>query len=155
MKKLFVCIALFGSLWSCQQSDKVEGRYGDESWQATNAMSGEQLLAELEGKDSVQATVSGTISAVCQAKGCWMKMDMAGNDMLVKFKDYGYFVPMNSSDYSATVKGWAYVDTLSIADQQELIRDSNKSDEEKETAIAEVTSPKVKLSFLADGVIIE
>jgi len=80
-----------------------------------------------------------------------MSMDANGKDMLVQFKDYGFFVPKNSAEHNATMRGWAYLDTLTVAEQVELAKDSEKSEEE----IAAITEPKVKLSFMADGVIIE
>ena len=129
----------------------VSGRYGDSSWNTENALDPTSFLLLLEGRDSIQATVSGDISAACQAKGCWMKMDMNGTDMVVRFKDYGFFVPKNSAGYKATIKGWAYNDTLSVAELQEYAKDAGKSEEE----IAAITEPEAKLTFMADGVIIE
>ncbi|MBK6732010.1 MAG: DUF4920 domain-containing protein [Bacteroidetes bacterium] len=38
--------------------------------------------------------VKGTVTSVCQNKGCWMKLDLGnGESMRVTFKDYGFFVP--------------------------------------------------------------
>ena len=143
-------------LMSCGSNNEteetaVEGRYGDTTWVADNAISAATMVDSLAGKDSIYTTVKGEIKAACQAKGCWMSMDAAGQEMIVKFKDYGFFVPMNSAGYQATMQGWAYIDTLSVAEQQEYAKDAEKSEEE----IAAISEPLVKLSFTADGVIIE
>ncbi len=129
----------------------VAGDYGDTSWTETESITAADLVGQLQGKDSVFATVNGEIKAACQAKGCWMSMDAGGQDMIVKFKDYGFFVPMNSAGYNATMQGWAYVDTLSVAEQQEYARDAEQTEEE----IAAITDPLVKLSFTANGVVIK
>ncbi len=155
MKNIIIISVLSTVIFSCGNSateeTAVEGRYGDTTWVANNSITTANLVDSLAGKDSVFAVVKGEIKAACQAKGCWMSMDAAGQDMIVKFKDYGFFVPMNSAGYAVTMQGWAYVDTLSVATQQEYAKDAEKSEEE----IAAITEPKVKLSFTADGVIIE
>lgn len=156
MRKIILATIALAFLMSCGQNNAteeavVEGRYGDTTWVAENAISAATLVDSLTGKDSIFATVSGDIKAACQTKGCWMSMDAAGQDMIVKFKDYGFFVPMNSAGYKATMQGWAYIDTLSVAQQQEYAKDAEKSEEE----IAAITEPQVKLSFTANGVIIE
>jgi hypothetical protein len=153
MGKFFSIAIAIVVLASCSTEPKQAnmGNFGDTSWSTDNALNAEQFMTALSGKDSLETTVSGEITAACQTKGCWMTMDMNGTEMIVKFKDYGFFVPMNSAGHKATMKGWAYVDTLSVAEQQEYARDAEKSEEE----IAAITEPQVKLSFMADGVIIE
>ncbi len=134
-----------------ETTQAVEGRYGDTTWTADQVLSPTNFVDALQGKDSLLAQVSGTISSACQAKGCWMKMDVEGTDMLVRFKDYGFFVPMNSAGYKATLQGMAFIDTLSVADQIELAKDAELGEE----AIAQIVEPKMKLTFMANGVIIE
>ena len=53
--------------------------------------------AQLQRGDTIQAKVKGTIKDVCSVKGCWMTLDV-GNDeeVMVKFKDYAFFVPTNA-----------------------------------------------------------
>lgn len=163
MKNVYL-IAILALLAACggnaedseeTSTQTVEGRYGDSTWSVENPITTVSLLDSLKQNDSVFATVSGKISEACQAKGCWMSMDAAGQEIFVKFKDYGFFVPKNSAGYSATMRGWAYADTVSVADQIEKVKDSDKSDKEKDEAIAAITEPKVSLTFMADGVIIE
>lgn len=148
---LFFVGLLLASCGTPKQGQSIAGRYGDTTWSATEAISSDELALALVGEDSLNTQVTGTINAVCQAKGCWLKMGVGSNDMLVRFKDYGFFVPMNSAEHKATLTGWAYTDTLSVADQVEIAKDSEASEEE----IAAITEPKVRLTFMADGVIIE
>ncbi len=73
------------------------GSFGDEI-SAEGAIDGNEVVAQLASLDSVQTKVRGTISSCCQAKGCWMTMPIEGEkEMMVKFKDYSFFVPKNSS----------------------------------------------------------
>jgi len=153
MKKLIILTLAAGLFSSCGTNDAntVAGNYGNTAWDTTEAITGEQLMEQLAGQDSVYTSVSGNIAAACQAKGCWMNMDVAGNEMFVKFKDYGFLVPKNSAEHNAIIKGWAYQDTISVKDRIEYARDAEATEEE----IAAITEPEVKLTFMAEGVVMK
>lgn len=109
------------------------------------------LNAALGSRDSAQVKLTGTASAVCQAKGCWMTLPTAdGKEMRVRFKDYAFFVPKDLSGHQVVVSGWAHRETVSVADQQHYLRDAGKPEKE----IAAITEPKHELNFMADGVLI-
>ncbi len=59
-----------------------------------------------KGGSKVPAKISGNISTVCKAKGCWftLKHDKSP-EVRVKMKDYGFFVPKNADGGKATVEG--------------------------------------------------
>ena len=80
-----------------------------------------------------------------------MSMTAGEQDMTVKFKDYGFFVPKNSANHDATMRGWAYAETVSVAEQVEHAKDAEASEEE----IAQISEPKLNLTFMADGVVIK
>ncbi|MFT7100834.1 MAG: hypothetical protein ACJA19_001342 [Bacteroidia bacterium] len=153
MKKLIILTLAAGLFASCgtNEANTVAGNYGNTAWDTTEAITGEQLMEQLSGQDSVYTTVSGNIAAACQAKGCWMNMNIAGNEMFVKFKDYGFLVPKNSAEHNAIIKGWAYQDTISVKDRIEYARDAEATEEE----IAAITEPEVKLTFMAEGVVMK
>ena len=150
MKNTILTIFSIITILGCQQTNSINGTYGDANWDQNSALSGEELMKALEGKDSLFTTVKGNITAACQAKGCWMSMDMDGNEMLVKFKDYGFFVPKNSANHEAIISGWAYSDTITVSEQIEIAKDENATEEE----IAQIVSPEVRLQFIANGVVI-
>jgi len=61
----------------------------------------------------------GTVTSVCQSKGCWMQLSDANGVAHVKFAGYGFFVPKNSSGHRAVVQGKvlkAQVDECSAKD---------------------------------------
>jgi len=96
-----------------------------------------------------EVKVAGTLNSVCQKKGCWARVDLEnGNEMLVRFKDYGFFLPMDADGKTAVLYGKAYTDTISVAQLQHYAEDAGKSKEEIES----ITEPEVKLAFLASGV---
>jgi hypothetical protein len=153
MKKLIILTLAAGLFASCgtNEANTVAGNYGNTAWDTTEAITGEQLMEQLAGQDSVYTTVSGNVAAACQAKGCWMNMNIADNEMFVKFKDYGFLVPKNSAEHNAIIKGWAYQDTISVKDRIEYARDAEATEEE----IAAITEPEVKLTFMAEGVVMK
>ncbi len=158
MRKIIIILTALAFFMSCSNTSQsnpedasINGNYGNTEWDVMEAITGEQLIEQLASKDSVYTTVAGHIKAACQAKGCWMNMEVAGNEMFVKFKDYGFFVPKNSGDHDAIIKGWAYVDTISVKDRIEYAQDAEATAEE----IAAITEPEVKLTFMAEGVVIK
>lgn len=65
--------------------------------------------AKYDGKEIV---TNGTVRASCQKRGCWMEVrpdaDRAGSSVTVRFKDYGFFMPLDSQGarvrFQATVE---------------------------------------------------
>lgn len=48
-------------------------------------------------------------------KGCWLELNVGlQKTMRVTFKDYSFFVPINSVGKNAILEGYAYIDTTSI-----------------------------------------
>ena len=106
----------------------------------------------LKKGDTINVQFQSNIKAVCKKKGCWMKMELAGDDeSFVKFKDYGFFVPLNADNSDAIVNGKAFVDVESVESLRHYAKDGGKSAAE----IAKITKPEVTYSFLADGVYIK
>lgn len=122
-----------------------------ESFDTAKAKKAASLPAMMDGKDSLMVKLRGSVSEVCQKKGCWMKMDMGDDSkgLRVRFKDYSFFVPMNAGGSEAVVQGWAYRDTLSVEQLRHYAREAeNKSKEEVE----KITEPETQLAFKADKV---
>ncbi|WP_041632996.1 DUF4920 domain-containing protein [Maribacter sp. HTCC2170] len=108
---------------------------------------GEMVVA-----DTVQVKFSGVVKDVCQAKGCWMKVELeGGEEAMVKFKDYGFFMPKDIAGKEVIVNGYAFVEEMSVEDQKHYAEDGGKSAEE----IAKITEPKKTFGFEADGVLLK
>ncbi|MBK7311786.1 MAG: DUF4920 domain-containing protein [Sphingobacteriaceae bacterium] len=125
--------------------------FGDTITQE-GAISIDQLSAQLAGKDSLNIKVTGTIEEVCQKKGCWMNMNLGnGQSMKVRFKDYAFFVPKDAANKTVFIEGYAFIDTISVADQKHYAEDAGETKEE----IAKIKNPEISISFEANGVIIK
>jgi hypothetical protein len=95
--------------------------------------------------------VQGKVDAVCQAKGCWMTMiSPAGEEMMVRFKDYGFFMPKDIAGREVIVNGKAFYQSTTVEELRHYAEDAGKSVEEIEA----ITEPKQELRFYADGVIL-
>lgn len=140
-------------IFSCTKNGKEEnqtefGNYGEVDFLEENALSVSEAIKQLGSSDSIETVISGTIAECCQSKGCWMNLQSGNEELFVKFKDYGFFVPMNSAEHQSIVKGYLYQDTISVVEQKHLAEDAEKSEEE----IAQITTPKVEYRFVAHGV---
>lgn len=129
--------------------DDEVGNFGAEV-DPQGAVAVGEVPAMLEGQDSVFVKVKGAINACCQKKGCWMTMAMGDDEMMVRFKDYGFFVPKGASGKEAVAEGWAYRSEISVDELRHYAEDEGKSEEE----IAAITEPEVQITFMADGVVI-
>jgi hypothetical protein len=109
----------------------------------------EQYAALKEG-DTALVKFEAPINSVCAAKGCWMRLDAGEEEVFVKFKDYGFFVPLDATG-EAIVEGKAYLEEVSVDELQHMAKDAGKTEAE----IAAITAPKRELRFMADGVLIK
>jgi len=119
-----------------------------------DAIAIDALLKEYEALkigDSISTKIVGKVNAVCKAKGCWMKLEMQDEEIMVKFKDYGFFVPRHIEDKEVIVKGKAYVKEISVDEQRHYAKDAGKSEEE----LAAINTPKRTYLFEADGVLLK
>ena len=143
MKKIII-LALV--LTAC----KSASYYGDKI-SAENLVSYKDAKVQSLEKGSIETKIEGTIRETCAKKGCWMTMDTGTDTVLVRFKDYGFFVPTEGAGgKTAIVQGNLFVDTISVRLLRHYAKDAGKPKEE----IEKITEPKLGLSFLANGVII-
>lgn len=143
---LLICTLLFGIAVNAQKNDF----FGDKI-NAKGAIDGPTFVRTIEGKDSIATKLEATIQSVCQKKGCWMNVDLGeGKSMMVRFKDYGFFVPMDASGRKAIMEGLAFREVLSVDMLRHYAEDAGKSKEE----IEKINEPETRLSFEASGVLI-
>jgi hypothetical protein len=102
-------------------------------------------------KELTDLKIAGTVNAVCQVKGCWMTMKVAeGQEMTIKFKDYGFFMPKDCSNKKVVVYGKVTRKVVSVAELKHLAEDAGKSKAE----IEKITQPKEEYRFEASGVML-
>ena len=156
MKKVGILIVLAILLMNCK---KEEQRINYASFGAkistVKSISKNDMMdkfSALKVGDTIDVKFESKVNKVCKAKGCWMKVDL-GNDeaSMVKFKDYGFFVPMNSEERKVIVNGKAYVTEVTVKELKHIAKDAGKTDDE----IAQIKNPEYSYAFIADGVLME
>lgn len=56
-------------------------------------------------KDGQAVCLEGTVSAVCQNKGCWMELKQGEQAVHVTFEGYSFFVPKDSAGKAVKLEG--------------------------------------------------
>lgn len=120
-----------------------------ESSSILSTLQMQEYYNDLKVGDTLNVTFRGDVASVCKQKGCWMKVALEdGREVMVKFRDYAFFVPKDIENKEVIMEGKAYVTEMSVEDQRHYAEDAGKSAEEVEA----ITEPAVTLSFLAGGV---
>ncbi len=107
--------------------------------------------ATMAVNDTLAFQFKATVKEVCKVKGCWMVVALEnGEQAMVRFKDYGFFMPSDIPEKEVVLNGLAFVEEMSVADQKHFATDGGKS----ATEIAQITAPKRSYSFEASGVLV-
>ena len=97
---------------------------------------------------NASVVVEGVVTNACERKGCWMQLKPAADaDQAVRvtFKDYGFFVPLDSKGMKARAEGVTTVKKLSKAEADHLEEEGAKLNRNEDGSAVEV-------SFVASGV---
>lgn len=106
----------------------------------------------MQNQDSLNLKIIGEVKEVCQVKGCWMMINLGGDEeMRVTFRDYEFFVPKNIEGRTAIVEGTLKRETTDVATLRHYAEDAGKNSDE----IAAIVNPEESLVFVADGVILD
>ena len=105
-----------------------------------------EVLANPEAYTKTPVVVEGTITQACERKGCWMQLSAEGKGgVRVTFKDYAFFIPLDSKGAKARAEGVAVVKTLSKKEADHLEEEGAKLTRNPDGTAKEV-------SFVASGV---
>ena len=159
LRNLAILAILIG-IMSCK--DRTEpiitneiGSYYGEKIGHESVIGFNELINKMSKEEEVEAVVSGKVESVCQAKGCWMNIispdGKVEDEMFVKFKDYGFFMPLDISGREVVMRGKAYKEETTVDELRHYAEDEGKSAEE----IALIIEPVIELKFMADGVILK
>ncbi len=172
MTRIFLMLMLTVFVFSCKNENKEVKENNDIAQEvstkqelsyssfgkkinADNVLSTKSMAMRYESMsigDSVTIKMVAKVDEVCQAKGCWMKVDLEnGEQAMVKFKDYGFFMPKDIAGREVVLHGKAFVNEVPVDEQRHYAEDAGKSAEE----IAKITEPKKTFSFVADGVLLK
>jgi hypothetical protein len=138
-----------------KESAKVEYASFGAKISQDGALTKEQALekyATMNVGDTVNVKFATKINEVCSKKGCWMKVPVSdAEEVMVRFKDYGFFMPLDSNGKEVIIEGKAFVQETSVEDLKHYAEDAGKSKEE----IEKITEPKKEMAFLAHGVLMK
>jgi hypothetical protein len=118
--------------------------------QSPKSISVPELEKVLVSDSLYSGVVIGKVVEVCLKKGCFMKVEREGNadPIMVRFKDYGFFMPNDILGKTVLLSGEAKVSETSIERLKHFAEDAGKSAEE----IAKITVPKSDIEIMALGV---
>lgn len=168
MKKILFVLLTVSVMVACKNETKTEessletsqetqdlayASFGDKI-DAEGVITASEMVERFNGLnigDTIIAKVSAKINEVCQMKGCWMKLDLGNDqDVMVTFKDYGFFMPLNAEG-EVIINGKAFLKETSVDDLRHYAEDAGKTAEE----IAAITQPEKTFAFEADGVLLK
>lgn len=162
IKSLILVLAVSASTFAFAQETKKAGppagnaivgdTYGSTvaATAESKAMNVEKLGKKLKKEKKIEnVAVKGTVTDVCQKKGCWLTIKTEDNsEFFVKMKDYAFFVPTALKGKNVVMDGTAEVKTMSVDEQKHYATDAKKSQAE----IDAITAPKEKINFVATGI---
>ncbi len=151
----YFSLFLFVACISCKSTPVAVGdTFGAGVSKPNEAVEFADVIKKLELNDSVNVIMKAKVSEVCQAKGCWMNLvdpaTASDEKLMVKFKDYAFFVPKDISGREVMVEGKAYKEVTSVEELRHYAEDAGKSSEE----IAKITEPVSEKKFMASGVVL-
>lgn len=167
MKKLVLLFVLATVFFACKNSKESQKENKKEVVSEVYSSFGDKISSEdylssmdalvqyqsLKKGDTINLKFASKIEEVCSKKGCWMKLPAGETEetIMVRFKDYGFFMPLDSNGKEVIVEGKAFVKEVSVDELKHYAEDAGKSKEE----IAKITEPKLELAFEANGVLMK
>lgn len=157
MKNIIIILTL-GLIFSCNnpngeqtQTNTKESFYGDLI-NTSEIINISEVKNSISQNGKIETKIQGEILSTCAKKGCWMKLKTEEDTLMVRFKDYSFFVPKEGVEgRNAIIQGEAYYDTLTVELLQHYAQDAGKSEDE----ILAITDPEYNFLFEASGVIIQ
>jgi len=109
-------------------------------------------VMELENnlqENKFSGKITGKVAEVCQAEGCWIRLQKEdGTTLLVKAKDHAFVMPKDILGKTVVAEGEATLKEVSEAMRKHLAEDAGKSKEE----IEKIKGDSKEIIFMAKGV---
>ncbi|MEO0335442.1 MAG: DUF4920 domain-containing protein [Pseudomonadota bacterium] len=146
MRFLMLLVFCFGAYSFAGNGVKEKPFYGEEI-KAEKATLLDKVLKNYSKFENSNVVIQAKVEKVCAVKGCWITLQGDNKTFRVKFKDYGFFVPMTLVGKTVWVEGQMSRKEVSVADTKHYLEDAGASKEE----IAAVTKPSFEYSIVAKG----
>lgn len=146
---LFIFLFSFTSLLAQEITPAAAGVEYGAGVRKKNGLSIPDMQVRVKEKGHYKGRIKGEVVEVCQVKGCWMRMKLEnGESMMVRFRDYGFFMPSNIIGHVVILEGEAKEKEVTVKQQQHYAEDGGKTQDE----IQKITTPKKEIQFIAKGV---
>ena len=110
-----------------------------------------QKYTHMAVSDTLNIQFKSKVKEVCKVKGCWMVVELPeGEQAMIRFKDYGFFMPSDIVNKEVILNGIAFVEEMSVEDQRHFAKDAGKNSSD----ISKINTPKRTFSFEASGVLV-
>ncbi|TAL45844.1 MAG: DUF4920 domain-containing protein [Chitinophagaceae bacterium] len=101
------------------------------------------------GGDKYEGKIKGKVVEVCQAMGCWAKLQREdGSTIMIKVKDHEFAMPKDIVGKTVIAEGEAKMKQTSVAQLKHYAEDAGKSKEE----IEKIKEPKTEVLMTIKGV---
>jgi len=149
MKQLILFFVAFGfSFIINAQESAASGVVYGEVKDKGEMVSIDKLESSLK-ENKYNGKVTGKVVEVCQAMGCWVKLQKAdGSTILVKAKDHGFTMPKDIVGKNVIVDGEANATEISEKMRKHYAQDAGKSKDE----IEKIKGSSKELTISANGV---
>lgn len=117
------------------------------------AISGIEIKERFENLkvgDTIALKIKSKVEEVCQKKGCWVKFGTGEDQIMMRFKDYAFFMPKDLAGKTVIAEGHAYLEELSVDALKHYAEDGGATEDEIEA----ITEPKLTYTFKAHGVLV-
>lgn len=106
-------------------------------------------LEKKMGNDKYEGKVKGKVVEVCQAMGCWAKLQREdGTTIMLKVKDHEFAMPLDIVGKTVVAEGEAKMKQTSVAQLKHYAEDAGKSKAE----IEKIKEPKTEVLMTIKGV---
>jgi len=149
MKQLILFFVAFGfSFIVNAQESAASGVVYGEVKDKGEMVSIDKLESSLK-ENKYNGKVTGKVVEVCQAMGCWVKLQKTdGSTILVKAKDHGFTMPKDIVGKNVIVDGEANATEISEKMRKHYAQDAGKSKDE----IEKIKGSSKELTISANGV---
>lgn len=156
MKKILFGLFMLGttlSVWAQPPAgDAKPGDFYGEKVNPEGALALVDVVSKVKGgSDFADVKIVATVKDVCAKKGCWLKLELPqGEEVMVKMKDYGFFLPLAAKGKKVVIDGEAKLKTTSVAELKHYAEDAKKSQAE----IDAIKEPQKEVRVTAKGIVI-
>ena len=107
-----------------------------------------EVVANPDRFEGTPVLVRGRITDVCQRKGCWTVITDDSVSVRVRFHDYGFFLPKDSTSRTAMVEGLVKTERLTEKSARHYASESASNAEES----SPIEGDRQVVGFTATGV---